>query len=376
MEVRSTLREMNPPLPRSYILRANSGRYSDMLVVDSKNISADNPTGMITPQGLPVPWIRWKNFQQEVFDVKEVSRGPLLVALIFRQGDAQAVGSEYALEIFHKNLQQSNSLSTLKSRLRLYKINVGDDSSILQDLDIRQLPTFVVYYQGGLVYAGAMGGKKMKTSSTGSKPQILIIEPNVKLQIGCEKTLRKFGCDTYLCLSVAEAIERVQQFRNLLGDGPSMVFDVVLISNDVASSDLSVLSQRLSEFIKKKRTVIAGLVSVLGENGKRNLSGIKWNNFAFTGKSSLVHPVLSDISQILIQNPIKPSGIQQALDLRENFSDDSYLGLTPEFLEVKLNKIIDQVDNQVDSLSLRRQSSVGIRLSAEDITLQGKNMTK
>ena len=47
MEVRSALREMNPPLARSGILKANSGRYSTALVVDKAAVTADNPTGIL-----------------------------------------------------------------------------------------------------------------------------------------------------------------------------------------------------------------------------------------------------------------------------------------------------------------------------------------
>ena len=53
VEVRSALRVLNPPLKRSAVLRSNSGRYSEMMVVNAAAATSNNPTGMVVPLGLP-----------------------------------------------------------------------------------------------------------------------------------------------------------------------------------------------------------------------------------------------------------------------------------------------------------------------------------
>ena len=44
-DVRNALLEISPVLRRTNVLKCNSGRYSNMLVVDADNVSAKNPTG-------------------------------------------------------------------------------------------------------------------------------------------------------------------------------------------------------------------------------------------------------------------------------------------------------------------------------------------
>ena len=52
-DVHESLIHMNPVLKRSGILKCNSGRYSRLAVIDPKNITAANPTGMVVPVGDP-----------------------------------------------------------------------------------------------------------------------------------------------------------------------------------------------------------------------------------------------------------------------------------------------------------------------------------
>ena len=63
--MRVSLLHIIPVLKRSGILKANSGRYSRLAVIDANNITAANPTGMIVPVGDIIPTIAWKTLKQE-----------------------------------------------------------------------------------------------------------------------------------------------------------------------------------------------------------------------------------------------------------------------------------------------------------------------
>jgi hypothetical protein len=96
-------------------------------------------------------------------------------------------------------------------------------------IGVKELPTFLMYLSGKLVYAGTIGGRKVKMNFTSSRPLVLIIESNFKSQILMEKVLKKFGCDIFMCMTSSEAVDRVNQVGNGLIE---TVFDLVLISED------------------------------------------------------------------------------------------------------------------------------------------------
>lgn len=432
VEVRSTLREMNPPLARSAILKANSGRYSLALVVDKTAVTADNPTGMVVPVGLPLASVYWRHFKAEIGAMVSNPSAPLTVILLLRNGDARGHAFERVAEI--ANLMADNERSScMKSAastrratsapasgegagssgmksggvgssgaaeelkyvvdkastagLRMLRMDVCENNEIVSELGVKSLPTFLFFKGPNLAYAGPVGGKKVKLTIS-SKPQILIIEPDFKMQVQIEKSLRKNGYDTFLCLTVAEAMDRIHQFSGI-GDTASIVFDVVLVAEDVSSMDLSVLAQRLAENVKSRRTVIAALVSVLGPRGKHNLEAVSWHHHFSNEVSTLLPVPLSNIAQAVIQKPVKPISVEKLLSMRHVPPEDLNFGLTPETLLNKVKKVYDDLLGKSAPMmshftatgaaalaSTQSSQYVGIRLSAEDVRMRGKSLTR
>ena len=279
IQVRDALLEKNPPIKPSAMLRQNSGKYSTSLIIDPNLVTLRNPTGMAVPIGKPLLVKIWQDFKKEMNDAGDAnSQGLLTVALLYRSPDNRSREFERVAEYLNLELAEAEKDGP-PSPYRLIRIDISDDCSILKDLGVKDggLPCFVMYYGGKVVYAGECGGRKVKVK-TEINPQVLIIDPNFKTQISMEKSLRKLGCDTFLCLSVGEAINRIQKMTFGGDNGVKTIMDLILISDEINSTDLDALSVKLSELVKQKRVCIVGLVNVLGTNGSYNYNAVKWQS--------------------------------------------------------------------------------------------------
>ena len=188
----------------------------------------------------------------------------------------------------------------------MMKIIVGDDTSVLKDLGIKTLPTFVMFHCGRIAYAGPVGGRKVKAATASSRAQVLIIEPNFSDQIAMEKFLRKNECDTFLCLNTGQAIERLQQFSRIGNRGGEVIFDMILISDQIQGLELDILYQKISANVKSRRTIVCAVVSVLGEHGRHNYDCVDWKDFATDEIDKAVVGPLAKIVSLALQKPLKP----------------------------------------------------------------------
>jgi hypothetical protein len=174
-----------------------------------------------------------------------------------------------------------------------------------------------------------------------------------------EKMLKRNGCDTFLCLNVQEAVERIRQSSNT----EPVVFDLVLISESIISADLCLLLHQLTEYINSKRTIICGMVAhTISFNQK-------WTNDGFSNDNSNLTIPLSKIAQAALQQPIRPSAIDKALLLQNKKShhDSDMSGVNKDVLIAKM-KNVRSAANTSKSQSIK---SVGIRLSVEDLNMLG-----
>lgn len=383
MAIRSTLMELNPPLKRSNTLRAASGRYSSLLVVNPKLVTSNNPTGMVVPIGVPLETIAWKNLKMELDQVGPTS-SEVVVCLVMRTGDPSSCASQRVAEIVNLDLHEApasfapkNRSATSQISYRMVKADVGDDSTVVSELGIKSLPSFVMFCGPSMLYAGPVGGRKVKAASSVQKPQILIIEPNFRHQIMAEKTLRKLGCDTFLCLSIHEAVERIRQFSSTLEGSPSLTFDVVIISDELqASPDLSTLARQLDEVVVSKRTVMCAAVDVLGDRGMHNLKAAKWSaNFCTENVSAVLQLPLASLVQIAIQKPVKAGALEELLTRRTVNAEEVAFGLTPETLKSKMMAAAGNVGSGGSRSGQQHiQKYVGIKLSAEDVRMRGQGL--
>ena len=412
-DIRTALREENPVLQRSRILGANSGRYSSLLVVNKDCVDANNPTGMMRPLGVPLRNIRWQAFKDILASAGTSTA--LSVVLFLRGGDAKCFAAERVAEIVNIDVSggspgtlatalggaaqgshshQENMKQVLTKGIQLFRVDVGENNDAAHELGIKQLPTFVMYTGRNLAYCGVVGGQKLKLPAACPRPQVLLLESNAKHQIALEKILRRYECDVFLCLSINESIERVRQFSSGSDPRTKIVFDLVLISEEMQGSELTLLCKVLSEFVNVKRTVMAGLVNVLGEHGPAALKSVDWQEAFTTNVRACLQPPLCDCVVAAVQKPLKPTSLQRLLDMRVVPSDDENFGLTPESIVSLINQVqkgsfpgstpvMSAAFNDGSSQSLSASAAgsggggyVGIRLSAEDTKMRGRALVK
>lgn len=407
VEIGKALKEINPPLRRNRVLDGNSGRYSSMLVVNRGAVTPLNPSGGTVLSGIPLKIREWEVTAMSVKagpattssssrhgsrtglkdELTTTSNSVITAVLVIRGGDPACLAIERVVEIANAEIEAatanytpSTSKSTVRSKqVNLVKIDISANPTIAEEFGIKSLPTFLIFRGAELLYGGPLGGRKFKLVSRPYKPQILLVEPNFGIQLQSEKMLKKMGCDPFLCLTVQQATDRVRRFS--MSGNQTVVFDLVLISQDAPHDGLSDLSKCLTEFVAEKKTVVAVMASALGEHGKRNLSAVDWSAHYTTQLNKIVEPELCGAASYGILCPLKSIAVEKLLDLRGSaeLSAAPELGLTPATLIARLNEFRE--DKVKPSVNRIRKSGgetrpyLGIKMSAEDTRLRdGKKL--
>jgi hypothetical protein len=162
--------------------------------------------------------------------------------------------------------------------------------------------------------------------------------------------------------------------------------ELILISDEINSTDLDALAVKLSDLVKRQRVCIVGLVNVLGPNGSYNYNAVKWSSDFTTDQFSAVLPdQLSKIVQLAIQKPIKASSIKKALSMRTVPPEDANFGLTPETFKAKINSVYESAQAgksgfksqvlDVTSTDINKVY-VGTKLSILDTKMRGTSLVK
>jgi hypothetical protein len=403
LEIGKALKGINPPLRRNRVLDGNSGRYSNMLVADKRQVTALNPSGGAVLSGTPLRARQWEVTAMSATtpasnpastsasaaasgssglkqDLSTTANSVLTAVLVTRGGNVECLACERVAEVANNEINIMNAKPDTKGgkkEVRLVKVDISENPSICKEFGIKSIPTFLIFRGPELIYGGPLGGRRFKVASRPYRPQILLIEPNFGQQIQSEKMLKKMGCDPFLCLTAQQASDRVRRF-SLTGD-QSIVFDLVLISQEVPVEGLRDLTKCLTDFVSEKKTIAAIMASALGEHGKHNLSAVDWSSHYTTEVNKLVSPELAAAASCAIVCPLKSISIEKLLDLRGNgaHSELPELGLTPDTLVQRLNEF---KEGTVKGSGVQRvqcatgggtQPYLGIKMSAEDTKLRG-----
>ncbi len=371
-DIRNILSLSNPVLERSSVLNAASGRYSDKIIVDPSTATPQNPTGMVKCKGRGLESISWKEFKNFLIPTScsIVPQSLLIIGLIMRDGQPDCCIAKGISELVNLEL---NGNSGYDSDVKIVKIDVSDDSSVLGELNVKSLPLFMMINSGRLVYAGQIGGRQVRLRKH-DRARVLLIEPIFKHQVASEKNLKKCYCDSYLCLDVHQALRLLDQGNRM--ENP-LQFDIVFISEDVEGGDLDTLYRKLSPYITIKRTIVAILVNVQRDLRNPALNSVKWLDYLSSKIDEIVpsdNPI-RNLAQVVVQKPVKVSSIQRLLHMRKVPSEDTNFGLTPETLKAAIKAV-------QESLKVRKTLTadngaipkIGIRLSAEDTKFRGQKL--
>lgn len=372
-EVRSSLLAINPVLKRTNVLKCNSGRYSSMLVVDPAKVTAHNPTGMVATEGLPLELITWNVLKGELEEQSKLSGSSqlLTVGIIGRVGEVRYSACLRMAALTNLKLAQEKEASETQ-RFRMVRIEVGENSDVLKELSVKYLPTFVMWSQGRMMYKGQAGGAKVAAGPV-YRPKVMLIENHPRFQLAIEKHLKKLNCDSFLCITASAALDALQ---NLMLGNSKDAFDLVLVSGDMlesSSAELSVLRGKLAGAMEQKRTVVAAMVTTVGEQGLQNLKSYEWDgNYCSADVAKL--PGAGRLIQHLSQKPVKAVAIAALLEQCSYKGDDIYvqLGVTPEAFLTKMVAVREQALKGAPS---KEKDAFGkLHLSVQDVKYAGTNL--
>lgn len=339
--VHEELLALNPVLKRTNVLKCNSGRYSRLATIDPNNVTHSNPTGMVVPIGDPISTLKWKDLKEENRLAASTAGTELTVAVVGRVGQPDYMALLRIADFVNLQMKDMPEMTGV----RVVRVDAGEDTSIIREMNLKYLPTFLAFKKGNCIYSGQFGGQKVQSFALSASPKVLIVEPNFKRQMAMEKTLKKMNCDVFLCLSAGEALLRL---RVLTRPGSGQVIpDIVLISHELGVSqaqDLGALGKQLEQFTSIRRTVVAATVDVLGAQGHANIKATTWSKSASSNEvGALLQQPLVNYAKILIQKPIKQKSIEELISMRKLSDGGAYLGMTPENFILKLKELKERV---------------------------------
>jgi hypothetical protein len=251
---------------------------------------------------------------------------------------------------------------------------VGENSAVLADLSIRYLPTFVMWSGGRVVYQGQAGGKKVSLGPA-YRPKVLLIESSPKFQLATEKHLKKADCDSFLCVSSSAALDRLQRVMSA-----NDAFDLVLVSDDLLesqASELSILRGKLTAAVESRRTVVAAMVSVTGDNGAHNLKAFAWDANSCSADVAKLSGA-GRLCTALLQKPVKGAAIAALLGQCSYHGEDDYVqfGVTPDALLAKINEVREAAAKGAGAGTGAGAGAGALHLSLQDVKYKGAGLLR
>jgi len=328
---------------------------------------------MVTTEGLPLQLVGWASLKAELEEQAKLSSSSqlLTVGIIGRIGEVRYSACLRMAALTNQKLADGIGQGD-SQRFRMVRIEVGENSDVLKDLSVKYLPTFVMWSAGRVVYRGQAGGMKVPSGPL-YRPKVLLIENKPKFQLAIEKCLKKLNCDSFLCMTASAALDALQHLT--LGDNKG-AFDLVLVSADLmetTSAELSVLRGKLAGAIEQRRTVMAAMVSTVGEQGQHNLKSYAWDaNYCSSDVGRL--PGARGLMQLLCQKPVKVAAITALLEQCDYKGEDIYvqLGVTPDAFLTKIVAVREQ--------AVRGGPGKGrddtLHLSIQDVQYRGCSLVK
>eukprot|EP00946_MAST-07B_sp_MAST-7B-sp1_P003669 g3669.t1 len=205
-ETRMRLQRENPKLPRPFVLRAASGRYTRDMPVEQ---DMEDVLGLdeVTPS----------NFDDLVRGSDSPSQ--LYVVLCYRADEQAHVWAEqlmqYVLGSVSVASAQASNNNNPRQRpnreqfpYRIGRFDMAQGAYLLRRYNVKSLPCYLAFYGGRLVKAQAMGGKAVKLTRAGDAPRALLYEPDFASQIKTEKIMKRLNWKWDLCMTSRAAMAR------------------------------------------------------------------------------------------------------------------------------------------------------------------------
>ena len=209
-ETRMRLQRENPKLPRPFVLRAASGRYS-----------RDMPVEQDMEDVLSLDEVTPSNFD----DLVGTSDAPtqLYVVLCYRADEQAHVWAEQLMQYALGSVASASAKDQAnkgrtggrdsrpnreKFPYRIGRFDMAQGAYLVRRFNVKSLPCYLAFYGGKLVKAQSMGGKAVQLTRAGDAPRALLYEPDFASQIKTEKIMKKLKWRWDLCMTSRAAMAR------------------------------------------------------------------------------------------------------------------------------------------------------------------------
>lgn len=303
------LNRMNPTLKRSQMIRGASGRFSDQIPVYGGVPTVTNPTGKAESGRVALPVIA-----PDALEAYVSSSGDALVCVACVRHDdptcckAEAVAQSARGAISRKEVRDS-------TKYDLVKVEMSASRVIADRYNVYALPAFLMFYRGKLVYAGQLGGEKIRVASEFKPYKMLYVEPTFSDMRYGEKLLRKLRFSWDLCSSAAEAgsLKAVADRAAVAKGERKAAYDVVLVADSLSEGDAAPL-QRLF----KQDALVIGLAALKGEAGAKAVAKARFTSKrqGLTKDVDVVLPShVASIADYAMTKPMKGAALEDLLDV-------------------------------------------------------------
>ena len=167
---------MNPKLKRSQMIRGASGRYDEVIpVYGGRAYREKSVLGSSRAVGWPYLALNLQ-ILRVMLTQKVISSS---VSLCTRFDDpvcckAEAVAEACARgEVVRGEVRDANKYD-------LVKVEMAASRRIADRYGVYALPAFLMFYKGSLVYAGQLGGEKIRVASEFKPYKMLYVEPTFR----------------------------------------------------------------------------------------------------------------------------------------------------------------------------------------------------
>ncbi len=205
-ETRARLQRENPKLPRPFVLRAASGRYS-----------RDMPVEQDMEDVLRLDEVTPSNFDELV----RASDSPtqLYVVLCYRADEQAHVWADQLMQYALGSVAAASAQGITKNDptqrhnreqfpYRIGRFDMAQSAYLVRRYNVKSLPCYLAFYGGKLVKAQSMGGKAVQLTRAADAPRALLYEPDFASQIKTEKIMKKLNWRWDLCMTSRAAMAR------------------------------------------------------------------------------------------------------------------------------------------------------------------------
>mmetsp|Transcript_15770 Transcript_15770/g.50259 ORF Transcript_15770/g.50259 Transcript_15770/m.50259 type:complete len:705 (+) Transcript_15770:247-2361(+) len=240
LEVRLNVRERNPMLRRSFMLRAASGRYSLSLPVsadlqDMRSLPCLDPAGLEQVLSSPTDKIIVIVCLRD--DDSLCNRARQLFGAVLADVQAMQGGGASAKSNQAEGKGPPESETDI-APCTIFQFAMSHSRYMTERFGVHTLPAFLMFHKGRLVKAAVMGAKPLNLVRENEPPRALLVEPTrYQSQLQMEKLLKKLRYESDLAISARDALGLIKFRAGITSPNAITFYGLILIDSELSASE-------------------------------------------------------------------------------------------------------------------------------------------